>query len=97
MASFLPYGGVTFPSQGSTKITELVKHFSGNVDFIELQDQINIWLSLLVSNVIINRPAIRTITFHVFEKLENPNKGDFQYFAQVHYILIGDADDSLSL
>jgi hypothetical protein len=95
MAKFLPYGGVTFPSQGSTEILELVKHFTSNVDFDELQDQINVWLVLLNSEVIVNRPAIRAITFTVFET-SNPG-AEMRYFAQVHYILLGDADDSPSL
>ena len=97
MAKFLPYGLVTFSSQGSNEILELVKHFTSTVDFGDLQDQINLFFVLLNSNVIENRPAIRAINFNVFEKLENPNKGDFHYFAQVHYILIGDADDSPNL
>ena len=29
-------------------------------------------------------------------KPEQPNKG-FQYFAQVHYMLIGDADDDINI
>ena len=96
MAKFLPYGGVEFPAQGSTEIQELVKHFSSSVDFEDLQDQINVWLILINSDVIANRPAIREISFNVIDKNSNPNKG-FNFFAQVHYILLGDADDSPSL
>ncbi|GAG38164.1 unnamed protein product [marine sediment metagenome] len=96
MAKFLPFGGVTFPSQGSTDLLELVKHFSSSVDFDDLQDQINTWLLLINSDLIENRPAIRNISFNVIDKTSNPNKG-FNYFAQVHYILLGDADDSPNL
>jgi hypothetical protein len=95
MAKFLPYGGVVFPSQGSNEILELVKHFESNLGFDELQDQINLWLVFINSDVILNRPAIRSITFAVFEK-SNPG-AEMRYFAQVHYILVGDADDSPSV
>jgi hypothetical protein len=95
MAKFLPYGGVIFPSQGSNEILELVKHFESNVDFDELQEQINLWLVLINSEVILNRPAVRSITFSVFEK--SSPMAEMRYFAQVHYILVGDADDSPSL
>lgn len=94
MAKFLPYGGVTFPSQGSTDILELVKNFTSTVDFEELQDQINLWLILINSNVILNRPAIRAITFQVHNEL---SPSQIVYYAQVHYILLGDADDSPNL
>lgn len=97
MAKFSAFGEVRFPTQGSSDVLELVKHFTSTVDFDELQDQINVWLLLINSDVIVNRPSIRTITFNVFEKLENPDKGQFNYFAQVHYILLGDADDSPNL
>lgn len=95
MARYLPYGGVTFSSQGSSLITELVKHFESSVSFDDLQNQINVWLILIGSEVILNRPAIRNISFSVFEK-SNP-MAEMRYFAQVHYILIGDADDAPNL
>ena len=95
MAKFLPYGGVTYASQGSTDLLERVKHFTSDVDFDDLQDQINIWLVLLNSNVIVNRPAIREIKFQVLDET-NPPGGIF-YYCQVHYILVGDADDSPNL
>jgi hypothetical protein len=91
MAKFLPYGGVTFPSQGSNEILELVKHFTSDVDFDDLQDLINTWLILINSPVIVNRPAIREIKFQVVDKA-NPG-GGLIFYAQVHYILVGDADD----
>lgn len=96
MAKYLPYGGVTFGSQGSNLIQERVKHFSSFIDFDELQEQINAWLFFISSQVIGNRPAIRTINFLIMNKPEQPNKG-FQYFAQVHYMLIGDADDDINI
>ncbi len=95
MAKFLPYGGVTFPAQGSSEILELVKHFTSDVDFEELQDQINVWLVLINSDVIVNRPAIRNISFQVVDN--TPPNAALLYYAQVHYILLGDADDSPSL
>jgi hypothetical protein len=95
MAKFLPYGGVTFPAQGSNEILELVKHFESTVDFDQLQNKINLWLVLINSDVVVNRPAIRNISFTVFET-SNPG-AEMRYFAQVHYILLGDADDSPSL
>ena len=94
MAKFLPFGQVTFASQGSTDLLELVKHFTSDVDFEELQEQINLWLVLINSNVILNRPAIRAITFQVHNNLAPP---ETLYYAQVHYILLGDADDSPNL
>ncbi len=95
MAKFLPYGGVVFPSQGSSEILELVKHFTSTVDFDELQDQINVWLVFINTDVILNRPAIRNISFQVVDK--TPPNAALLYYAQVHYILLGDADDSPSL
>lgn len=91
MAKILAYGEVRFPTQGSSDILELVKHFESNVSFGNLQDQINAWLLFLTSDVIINRPSIRDISFTVFEK--SKPMGEMRYYAQVHYILIGDADD----
>lgn len=90
MSKFLAHSGFNLPQQGSSAITELVKHFESNVSFDDLQSKINTFLLLLKTPLFPNRPSIRTITFNVFEKLENPNKGDFHYFAQIHYILIGD-------
>jgi hypothetical protein len=91
MSRFLGYGEIRFPTQGSSSIHELVKHFESNESFDNLQQKINTWLILIGLDVNPNRPSIRTITFDVFEKLENPDKGQFQYFAQVHYMLMGDA------
>jgi hypothetical protein len=95
MAKFLAYGGVRFPSQGSSELQELVKHFETNISFDDLQDQINLWLLFLSSNTIINRPSIRDISFSIFEK-SNP-QSEMRYFAQVHYLLLGDADDAPNL
>lgn len=91
MPKFLAYGEVRFPTQGSSNIAELVKHFHSDVSFDDLQTKINAFLLLLTTDAFDNRPSIRTITFHTLEKRENPNKGDFQYYCQVHYMLIGDA------
>ena len=95
MAKYLPYGGVTFPPQGSGEIQERVKHFESDVSFENLQIQMNIWLLFISSQAVLNRPAVRNISFSHYIKPSNPNKNTIIYLAQVHYILIGDADESL--
>jgi hypothetical protein len=97
MAQYLAYGGVTYPPQGSTIIQELVKHFENNVSFEDLQDEINLWLILIGGPLILNRPSIRSVAFSHYIKPTNPNKDSIIYLAQIHYMLIGDADDAPNL
>jgi hypothetical protein len=95
MAKFLSTNDIKQPVRGSSDILEAVKHFVSEVDFIDLQTQVNDWLLLLNSNVIENRPSIRNISFAVYS---NPNDEDSdQYLCQIHYVLTGDADDSSNL
>jgi hypothetical protein len=93
MAQYLPSGGLKFPSQGSNEITEKVKHFDSDVSFDALQLKINLYLLLLKSPIVTNRPLVRDIRFQIVEKTENPDKGTVFYYAQLHYTLIGDGDD----
>ncbi len=90
MARLLPYGVLSKPSQGSAELTELVKHFESDVSFEDLQDQINAFLLVLKSPTFVNRPAIREIKFQVF----STSPPTTVYFAQLHFVLVGDGDDS---
>ena len=92
MARYLPYGDLSLPSQGSSQLQELVKHFESDVSFDNLQTQINVWLLLLGTPFFINRPAIREITFEVHET--GQPMPVIMYYAQVHYVLVGDGDDA---
>lgn len=93
MAKLLPYGMIRFPSQGSNELSELVKHFESDVDFEDLQDQINVYLLLLKSPTFTNRVAIRDIRFQVHSSAPP----QLVYYAQLHFILVGDGDDSASI
>ena len=92
MARYLKYGSLSMPSQGSSLIQELVKHFESDVSFDDLQTKINVWLLLLGTPFFVNRPAIRDISFTVVET--NPPMPIIMYYAQVHYVLVGDGDDA---
>jgi len=91
MAKFLATREINFPTQGSSQINEFVKHFESDVSFDDLQAQINVWMLLVSSDAIDERVAIRGMSFNVLEKQRNPDRGEFRYYCQVHYVLIGDA------
>jgi hypothetical protein len=95
MAQYLPSGDLKFPSQGSNEISEFVKHFESDVSFDALQIKINLYLLLLKSPAFTNRPAIRDIRFQVFES--QPPQPIITYYAQLHFVLVGDGDDSASI
>lgn len=97
MAKLIANGVMNIPTQGSTEISEYVKHFESDVSFEDLQDQINVYMLLLKSPTFTNRASIRGITFQIVEKQQNPNKGTFLYYAQLHFVLVGDGDDSAEL
>jgi hypothetical protein len=92
MAAYLAYGVQEKPNQSPQVFNEYVKHFESNISFGDLQDQINDFLALLGSDIILNRPSIKNIEFEVFMK--DPPMATIIYFAQVHYLLTGDNDDS---
>lgn len=94
MSNYLAYGFLEKPSQGSTNQQEYAVNLESDVSFDDLQTQINDFLLYLSSNAVINRPAIRSIEFQVLEKQQNPNKGDFFYYSQIHFVLVGDAADT---
>ena len=95
MAKLLPFGNLKYPSQGSSELTELVRHFESDISFDDLQQQINAFLLVLKSPVFTNRPAIRDIRFLVVET--NPPMPIIMYYAQLHYVLVGDGDDSAEI
>lgn len=95
MAQYLPTGNLKFPSQGSSEISQYVKHFESDVSFDDLQQQINVYLLLLKSPSFTNRPAIRDIRFQVL--VTNPPQPITMYYAQLHFVLVGDGDDSASI
>ena len=95
MAAFLTHGGVAFPATGSNKVQVLVKHFESDISFDALQDLMNAWLILIGTNVIQNRPVIKNITFSVIQT--PPPQPELLYLSQIHYLLIGDADDEPNL
>ena len=95
MSKLIAYGLMDIPNQGPNEITELVKNFESDVSFDDLQLKINAYLLLLKSPVIVNRVSIRDIRFQVLETA--PPMPVIIYYAQLHFVLVGDGDDSASI
>lgn len=93
MSKLISYGNMNIPKTGSNELTELVKHFESDVSFEDLQDQINIYLLLLKSPTFVNRASIRDIRFQVHSSAPP----QLVYYAQIHFVLVGDGDDSANL
>ena len=94
MAALINTGGypTEFANQSSL-IQEYVRYFESQVSLMDLQDQVNNFINLLRGPTVINRAGIRFITLETALS----NNQTFTYFAQVHFVLIGDADDSATI